>query len=193
MSEAKIEKLEVGDRTVTINPENLRFNEATLNQYIQTEAGHYDNFGACLALAEKLLQREEMLCEKVYSERFAEAKDHGASDKKAEAMAKADDIVIDYKERIIDAKYKVQRLKRHLYAWDKNHDNAQSLGHMLRKEMDKLNAEIFSRSKQYDFEVDRDHSSFVSSPAPSPEDFSSSSDDDGDSGGFDSLDRSNLY
>jgi len=188
MSEAKTEKLEIGGNIVTINPENLRFNEATLCQYIQTEAGYYDNFGSYLALAEKHLQREEMLHERLYSERFSEAKDNGASDKKAEAMAKADEDVCDYKERIIEAKYKVQRLKRHLYAWDKNHDNAQSLGHMLRKEMDKLNSEIFSRNKQYDFDVERDHRSF-SSPAPEPEQDSSDAEDTG----FGELNRSNLY
>ena len=186
MSEAKTEKLVVGGQTVTINPENLRFNEATLNQYIQTEAGYYDNFGAFLALAEKHLQRDEMLAEKLYSERFAEAKDNGASDKKAEAMAKADQDVVEMKERIIESKYKVNRLKRHLYAWDKNHDNAQSLGHMLRKEMDKLHADIYSRNRQYDFEVERDHGLSRKSDTPEPE-------SSGDDSGFASLSEENLY
>ena len=66
MSEAKTEKLEIGGQTVTIDPQNLKFNEATLSNYIQTEAGYYDNFGAFLALAEKHLQRDEMIAEKLY-------------------------------------------------------------------------------------------------------------------------------
>ena len=38
---------------------------------------------------------------------------------------------------VIEARYVVNRLKNHLKAWDKNHDNAQSMGHMLRKQMEK--------------------------------------------------------
>lgn len=184
MSDDNIEKLNIGERVARIDPQNLKFNEATLNEYIQKEAGYYDNFGSHLAMAEKLLQREEMLHEKMYSDRFAEAKDNGASDKKAEAIAKGDSEVVILKENIIEAKYKVQRLRRHLYAWDKNHDNAQSLGHMLRKEMDKLNAEIFSRNKQFDYDVSQDHRGSVSK-----EEESSSF----ESGSFEELDKGNLY
>jgi len=31
----------------------------------------------------------------------------------------------------------------YLKAWDKNHDNAQNRGHTLRKELDKLNKDIY--------------------------------------------------
>lgn len=179
MSEAKLETLEINGDAVVIDPNNLRFNESTLSKYIQTEGGFYENFGAYLARAERLLQREEMLCEKLYSERFTEAKDSGASDKKAEAIAKADDDVVELKEKIIDAKYKVTRLKRHLIAWDKNHDNAQSLGHTLRKEMDKIDSGIRSRSHYYDMQVERDT---TSQSGPSFE-----------GGDFEELDQSNLY
>lgn len=139
---AKKEKLEFANVSVEVNPEYLAFNEMTLNQYIQTEAGYYDNFGAYLSLAEKNLQNVELRHEKLISERFAEAKDAGGSDKLAEAKAKSDPDVVLLKEQIIDAKYAVNRLKQHLRAWDKNHDNAQSLGHMQRKIMDKLNGDI---------------------------------------------------
>jgi hypothetical protein len=52
--------------------------------------------------------------------------------------------VVSAKQDIIDARYVVNRLKQHLKAWDKSHDNAQSMGHMLRKTMDKLNAEVMA-------------------------------------------------
>lgn len=144
---AKKETLQFSGVSVEIDPENLRFNEATLNQYIQTEAGYYDNFGAYLSLAEKNLQNVELHHEKLLAERFVEAKDNGGSDKLAEAKAKCDPLVVELKEKVNEAKYVVNRLKQHLRAWDKNHDNAQSLGHMQRKIMDKLHGEIMG--KQY--------------------------------------------
>jgi len=136
------EKLEFAGVIVEIDPENLRFNENNLSQYIQTEAGYYDNFGAYLSLAEKNLQNFELRHEKLSADRFIEAKESGGSDKLAEAKAKADPDVVAFKEKVNDAKYAVNRLKQHLRAWDKNHDNAQSLGHMQRKMMDKLNSDI---------------------------------------------------
>ena len=36
-------------------------------------------------------------------------------------------------------------LKQHLRSWDKAHENAQSRGHMIRKEMDKLNTDIMKK------------------------------------------------
>lgn len=132
---------------VEIDPLHLSFSESTLNDYIQKESGYYDNFGAYLALAEHNLQEKELQHEKLFADRFVEAKENGASDKLAEAKAKADNDVVACKELIIDARYVVNRLKQHLRAWDKNHDNAQSLGHMLRKTMDKLNADIFFKCR----------------------------------------------
>ena len=145
-----VEKLSIAGREVIIDSESLKFSESTLNQYIQTESGWYDYFGACLALAERDLQNKDLMHEKTFSERFTEAKDFGGSDKYAEAKAKQDDTVVDLKEKAVEAKYVVKRLQQHLRAWDKNHDNAQSLGHMLRKTMDKLNAEIISRAYSAD-------------------------------------------
>lgn len=146
----KEETLVFAGYSVKLDSENLRFNEATLNHYIQTESGYYDNFGASLARAERNLQNKETLHEKLYADRFVESKEMGGSDKLAEAKTKGDDDVVASKEEIIEAKYIVNRLKQHLRAWDKNHDNAQSLGHMLRKELDKLNAEINMRVHNID-------------------------------------------
>lgn len=144
---ARKEKLEFAGAVVEIDPENLRFNETNLSQYIQTEAGYYDNFGAYLSLAEKNLQNFELRHEKTLAERFVEAKENGGSDKLAEAKAKCDPVVVDLKDKMNDAKYIVNRLKQHLRAWDKNHDNAQSLGHMQRKLMDKLHGDIMGSSR----------------------------------------------
>ena len=141
----KVEKLDIGSSSVVIDPVNLTFSEATLSSYIETEAGYYDNFGAYLALAEKNLQIRELEHERLFHSRYIESKDIGGTEKYCEAKAKTDPDVVSLKEKCVDAKYMVTRLKQHLRAWDKNHDNAQSLGHMLRKTMDKLNSAIFAK------------------------------------------------
>ncbi len=135
------EVLEFESFKVHVDSENLKFDEQSLSNYIQLEGGYYDNFGAFLALAERFMQNREARYEKLYNERFIEAKDNGGSDKLAEAKAKADSDVADLKQEIISARYIVNRLKNHLKAWDKNHDNAQSMGHTLRKQLDRLHGE----------------------------------------------------
>lgn len=144
------ETITIAGNDVTLDPQQLEFDETTLTKYIQTEGGYYDNFGAYLALAEKVQHLREMEHESIYNERMVEAKEQGSTDKISEAKAKANLDVIEAKKLVIEAKYKVKRLQQHLRAWDKNHDNAQSLGHMLRKEMDKLHAEIMGRASGID-------------------------------------------
>lgn len=136
------EEILVGSDKVILDPKNLNFNETNLNEYIIKEGSYYDNFGGYLARAERNLQICELNADEIYSERFSHFKQEGGSDKLCESRAKADSKYIDAKKEVVETKYLVNRLKNHLRAWDKNHDNAQSLGHMLRKEMDKLNMEI---------------------------------------------------
>lgn len=143
------ENLNIAGNDVILDPKNLEFNEVTLSDYIQKEGAYYDNFGAYLALAEKVLQLREIEYEAIYNERIIEAKEQGATDKISEAKAKADQSVIDAKNLCVEAKYKVKRIMQHLKAWDKNHDNAQSMGYMLRKEIDKLNFEIKSNNSDF--------------------------------------------
>lgn len=138
------EVLNVGGEEVVLDPANLKFNENTLTEYIKTEAGWYDNFGGYLARAEKLLQYCESEYDNLYNLRFYEFKDQGGSDKLAEARAKTDSDVQEARKLAIEAKHLVSRLKNHLRAWDRSHDNAQSMGHMLRKQMEQLNLDIRS-------------------------------------------------
>ena len=168
-----IEKLEFAGLTVEVNPENLRFDESTLNEYIQKEGSFYDYFGAFLSLAERNLQNKETMHDKIYNERFIEAKEQGDAVALAEAKAKIDPMVSSMKDDVIDAKYIVNRLKQHLRAWDKNHDNAQSMGHMVRKMLDKLQAEISMKGLSQELGgvpgLDNDISSTVSSWEPDRE------------------------
>jgi hypothetical protein len=132
----------IGEHKVTIDSSLLKFNDQTLSKYIEQEGAWYDNIGHSLSMAERHLGLLEAKHEKFFSERFAEFKEGGGSDKLCDAKAKSDFDVASLKEQIADAKYRVSRLKQHLKAWDKNHDNAQSMGHMQRKQMDKMHGTI---------------------------------------------------
>jgi hypothetical protein len=158
--------IDISGEKVYLDRNKLNFNELTLSEYIEKEGGYIDYFGAMLSLAEKELanieneiERLNIEYEKIYSKKFSDYKsEHNGSDKFVEAKVFPDSEVqaaklnvIDAKGRAIEAKYKVRLLQQHLRAWDKNHENAQSRGHFLRKEMDKLNRDIYLRSKTDDY------------------------------------------
>lgn len=134
--------VKVMGRPLTLDPARLQFNEVNLSEFIEQEASWYDYFGNALADAEAQLAYLELQHEAKYYTKFHTQKDEGDSDKKAEAAAKSDPEVHKCKEATISAKRTVKMIQSHLRAWDKNHDNAQSRGHMIRKEMDKLGADI---------------------------------------------------
>ncbi len=143
MCDREVQVVKLADKEVKLDPKNLEFNEHTLSEYMEKEAGWYDYFGSKLADAEYLMQRAELDYDVTYSERFKENKENGCSDKLAEANAKADSDVEEAKKVFLAAKHKVRLLQQHLRAWDRAHENAQSRGHFLRKEMDKLNKDIY--------------------------------------------------
>lgn len=136
----------IGQEVVVIDPSKLVFNEASLSNFVETEAVWYDYFGRKLADAELLLQSSEMQYESAYASKFIQFKEDGGSDKLVESLVKADADMNKLRENIISAKYKVKTLQQHLRAWDKSHENSQSLGFRLNKEMDKLNNSIYKKS-----------------------------------------------
>jgi hypothetical protein len=145
-------KINVGEEEVTLDANRLKFNEITLTDYIEQEAAWFDYFGCKLAECEYLMQRREMEYEAAYSQKFKSFKEEGGTDKVAEANAKLSPEVSDAYKEYISAKYKVRLLQQHLKAWDKCHENAQSRGHFLRKEMDKLNNAVLGAKTENYFE-----------------------------------------
>lgn len=155
----------VDGQRVDIDRGLLHFNELTLGEYIEKEGGYIDYFGAKLSEAERELanidsetERLNVEYDTLFSRKFADYKlANGGSDTLVEAKIKADLEVDEAKKKVleskrsaIEAKYRVRLLTQHLRAWDKNHENAQSRGHFLRKEMDKLNRDIYLRDKMGD-------------------------------------------
>jgi len=114
----------------------LDFNDQTLTEYMRREGMAYSHYSSLQATLERALEMAEIDHEVRYSEKFKHYKSEGSSDKLAEACAKCDPEVEELQRRVARIKYGVSMVKYHLKAWDKNHDNAQSTGHMIRKEMD---------------------------------------------------------
>ena len=152
-SNHKKQTVKLGSMEVIIDPENMKFNESNLSMYLEREGSWYDYFGQRLADAEAFLARHDLEYDIKYADKFKHYKEQGSSDKLAEAYSKSEPEVEEAKKRSIASKHKVRLLQQHLRAWDKNHDNAQSRGHMIRKEMDKLNIDIY-KSKQFDADID---------------------------------------
>ena len=140
--------IKVANQDVVLDPKLLHFTEVTLSRYEDQEGVWYDYFGNKLALAEAELQYHELQLEKLESKKFIAYKELGGSDKLAEAKVKCDDEYIAASEIVILAKEKVKHIQQHLRAWDKNHENAQSRGHMIRKEMDKLHYDSYVKGLQ---------------------------------------------
>jgi len=140
-------KIKVGGQEIIIDNSRLEFNEISLNIFMENLALWYDYFSQKLAEAEALLSYKEYEYDILFCSSYQKNKEEGCTDKLAEANAKKDPSACEIKKDTIEAKYKVTVLKQHLRAWDKAHENAMSRGHMVRKEMDKLNTDITFKTK----------------------------------------------
>ena len=136
-----------GGQEIVLDNSRLAFNEISLNNFMENLALWYDYFSQKMAEAEAILAYKEYEYDILFSSSYEKSKEEGCTDKLAEANAKKESNVCEAKREIIGAKHKVTLLKQHLKAWDKAHENAMSRGHMVRKEMDKLNTDIVFKNK----------------------------------------------
>lgn len=139
--------IKIGNQEVVLDNSRLAFNEVSLNAFMENLALWYDYFSQKLAEAEAILSYKEYEYDILFSASYERSKEEGCTDKLAEASGKKDPSVCEAKREIIAAKHKVTLLKQHLKSWDKAHENAMSRGHMIRKEMDKLNTDIVFKNK----------------------------------------------
>lgn len=153
MDETK--QIKVNGVDIYLDPEKLRFNEASLSRFFEEEGLNYDFYGHQLAEAELVMQMYELNYDVKFSEKFKRAKEDGASDKLAEHSARIDPEVVELQKAVLAAKRNVRLLQQHLRAWDKTHENAQSRGHTLRREMDKLMPVIYGKQRELESEAER--------------------------------------
>lgn len=139
--------VKIGGQDIVLDNSRLAFNEISLNNFMENLALWYDYFSQKMAEAEAILAYKEYEYDILFSSAYEKNKEEGCTDKLAEANAKKESNVCEAKREIIGAKHKVTLLKQHLKSWDKAHENAMSRGHMVRKEMDKLNTDIVFKNK----------------------------------------------
>jgi len=149
-NDAPIERIivTVAGQQVDLNPVNMRYNENNLADYMNKEYGWVDYLGKQLEHAQKEVLEAEIDADAIYSKKFLESKDLGNSDNYAKAFALAHVDVINAKKFVAERKEVVGHIKAHLRAWDRNHDNSQNRGHTLRKELDKLNRDVYSSTNE---------------------------------------------
>jgi len=145
MSEIPSEKIKVivNNKEIILDPDNMKFNEFTLSEYMDKEYAWIDYYGKQLEMANKELSLTELAYETKYNEIYILNKDQGGSDTYCKAKSQCNQECVELYGKVIERKSAVGFLKMYLKAWDKNHDNAQNRGHTLRKELDKLNKDIY--------------------------------------------------
>lgn len=143
--EAPIEivKVTVQGREIVLDPKNMKYNENSLGDYMSKEYGWVDYLGKQLEYAQKEVLLAEIEIDRLVGLRYMEAKDTGQSEGYSKAFANSSDDVVAARRHFAERKEVVGHIKAHLKAFDKNHDNAQNRGHTLRKELDKLNRDIY--------------------------------------------------
>jgi hypothetical protein len=137
-------KVKIGDEVWELNTDNLMFSDGTLNQFFERVSGIIDYVGAGLAKANLWHSLLDHQCKQKYIEKFKEFKEDGKSDKTSELSAEGHTEVSDLRKKVIEARYAKDLLQSHLNALNSAREDAHNRGHMLRKEMDKLNMDISS-------------------------------------------------
>lgn len=138
------EKFDIGGQTFELDHNNLKFTDATLNKFFENISGIIDYIGVAHAESMRQHSLNEHAYKQKYIEKYKELKEAGKSDKTAELFAEGDVEVSFLKEKSINSKYLKDRIYAHLGALNSAREDAHNRGHMLRKEMDKLNMDISS-------------------------------------------------
>lgn len=150
--EAPIEKITivVNGKEIVLDPENLKYNENTLGDYMSREYGWVDYFGKQLEYAQKEATIADIDSDAIFSLKMIESKDLGNSDNYAKSYALSHPDVVAARKRLADCKENVGHLRAHLKAWDKSHENTQNVANTRRTEMKMLNRDIYSSNDNPD-------------------------------------------
>lgn len=139
----EIVTVNVCGKEVILDPNNMQFDENSLGEFFAKEYGWVDYLGKQYEFALKEYADSEVDAEALYSMKYMQSKDTGATDNYAKGFALSHDEVIEAKKKVNHNKMKCGLIKQHLNAFGKNHENAQNRGHTVRQEMKMLNRDIY--------------------------------------------------
>lgn len=135
------------DEIVVLDPVRLSFNDSNLSKYMEEFGIFYDYFSSKTAKAEELAANVELEKENKEAEFFLKGKSEGLTEKASQAYSVIQPEVQDLSKKLNRLNSAVKQLKEYVKALDKAYNMAQSRGHMLRKEMDKLNTDIYHSNR----------------------------------------------
>ncbi len=148
MSEPNYDKISITvcGEEVVLDPENLKFNEASLSKFLENESSYYDYFGRCLSNAVAEFSALKELSEVEYFRAFDNHKSEGGTEKLVEARSRTEPVVIEAREKVVNAERNVKLLKQHLRSFEHSHANSKSMAYTLSKELDMLSPRIYSNN-----------------------------------------------
>lgn len=126
---------ELNGEVVFLDSNSYSFTEATVNEFLQKIAPLYGYYSAkhTEAISEYTMYND--MLDVKFSEKYAEIKDQGCTEKRAEAGAKVHPDVITATNQARLAKQKVNYLSGFLRSIDYAKDSALNLCYNMRKEM----------------------------------------------------------
>lgn len=138
--------IKLGDREINLDPELLKFDEHTINQFLQNFSGNYNTHYEHHSDAQYVHSKYEDRYDAVYADKFRQYREESSSDKMADMKAKCDNDVQEALENVRIAKRNVNMIWGFLRSMDRAHEDAMQFCYNLRKEMDKIFPSYVKRS-----------------------------------------------
>jgi hypothetical protein len=139
-------KIKLGNNDIVLDPELLKFNEHTLNKFLQDFASNYKIYNEYHANAQYIHSKYEDKYESLYSEKFKSYRENVTSDKMADVHCKCDNDIKEALEFVRISKRNVNMIWGFLRSMDRAHDDAIQFSYNIRKELEK----IFNNVKTYE-------------------------------------------
>lgn len=138
MSDKEKQIIKVGNREIQLDDNLLRFDEHTINNFLQTFAANYNYYYEFHSDATFIHSKYEDKYDAIYADKFRMYREESSSDKMAEMKTKCDAAVQEAQENVRVAKRNVNLLWGYLRALDRAHDDATQYCFNLRREMQSL-------------------------------------------------------
>jgi hypothetical protein len=130
--------VKVGNTEVELDPEILKFDETTINDFLSKYASLYDDFMQHHTNAAYIHSKLEDRYEALLAKKIVEYKMLGGSDMMAKSRGSSDEEVQESLEKVRIAEHVKDRIWGYIRSMDKAHTNALQLCYNLRKELDKI-------------------------------------------------------
>lgn len=130
--------VKLGSKEINLDENLLKFDEHTINQFLQNFAAHYNLYQEAHADSTYLQNRLEDRYDSLYAEKFRQYREEVSSDKMAEMRTKADKEIQESLESVRIAKRNAGMIWGYLRSMDRAHANCLQMCYNMRKELDKL-------------------------------------------------------